>query len=779
MGSGALLVETCRQIGDELVKAWHAHRTVPAIPADEDEVLHARRLIAQSCLYGVDRNPMAVDLAKLSLWLATLAKDHPFTFLDHALRTGDSLVGLTKVQIARFHWQPTAERVFGQDRLEKKIEWVSAYRREILEGGDLMSPTLKRQKLDLADDAIKEVREAGDLVVAAFFGGDKNSKRLELRNNYLDCLVKVYRGNVLEAVALERFTAELRNGQFPISPFHWEVEFPEVFDRENPGFDGIVGNPPFMGGGKISGTAGPSYLEWIKTLHTESHGNADIVAHFFRRAFNMLRNEGCFGLIATNTIGQGDTRATGLHWIGTHGGTIYAALKRYKWPGQAAVVVSIVHVAKGSPVGSPELDNRRVPIITAYLFHSGGHENPSVLPANVDKAFNGVKIYGQGFSFDDTDTKGVANPVTEMRQLLTKNPKNGERIFPYIGGEEINDNPTHVHHRFVINFADWPLRRDNCGKKWVDASEGERKAWLRGGVVPSDYPSPVAMDWPDLLRIVEKKVKPERMQLREDADGGRLRLFWWLFGRARPELYSTIARLKRVLVNSQVSQYLAFAFLPSNWVYSHAVNIFALETDSTFATLQSRIHEVWARFFASSLEERLRYTPSDCFETFPFPVGFETDPALEAVGREYYEFRAALMVRNNEGLTKTYNRFHDPEEASADILHLRKLHASMDRAVLDAYAWTGIHPTCEFLLDYEEVEEEGQSKKKKPWRYRWPDNIRDEVLARLLKLNTERAEEERLAGLTAYREEAGKAKTRRRVPNNALKGKIQPQQELL
>ena len=99
MGSGAFLVEACRQLGDELVKAWHVHDRVPPIPPDEDEVLHARRLIAQRCLYGVDKNPMAVDLAKLSLWLATLAKDHPFTFLDHALRCGDSLVGLSREQI--------------------------------------------------------------------------------------------------------------------------------------------------------------------------------------------------------------------------------------------------------------------------------------------------------------------------------------------------------------------------------------------------------------------------------------------------------------------------------------------------------------------------------------------------------------------------------------------------------------------------------------------------------------------------------------------------------
>ena len=119
-------------------------------------------------------------------------------------------------------------------------------------------------------------------------------------------------------------------------------------------------------------------------------------------------------------------------------------------------------------------------------------------------------------------------------------------------------------------------------------------------------------------------------------------------------------------------------------------------------------HEVWARFFASSMKDDLRYTPSDCFETFPFPPNFETDPTLESAGRAYYDFRAALMVRNNEGLTKTYNRFHDPDERSPDILKLRELHAAMDRAVLDAYGWTDLKPTCEFLLDYEEDEDEDE-----------------------------------------------------------------------
>src|SRR5262249_32465013 len=149
-----------------------------------------------------------------------------------------------------------------------------------------------------------------------------------------------------------------------------------------------------------------------------------------------------------------------LRWIGKNGGTIFNARRRAKWPGQAAVIVSIVNVTKGSIPGLFILDGREVPIITAYLFHAGGHDDPAVLIANQDKSFIGSYVLGMGFTFDDRDSVGVASPIAEMTGLIEKDPRNAEVIFPYIGGEEINDSPTHAHHRYVINFADWPLRRD-------------------------------------------------------------------------------------------------------------------------------------------------------------------------------------------------------------------------------------------------------------------------------------------------------------------------------
>ena len=190
----------------------------------------------------------------------------------------------------------------------------------------------------------------------------------------------------------------------------------------------------------------------------------------------------------------------------------------------------------------------------------------------------------------------------------------------------------------------------------------------------------------------------------------------------------------------------AFAFLPAGAVYSDATIVFPCDAYAAFCTLQSRPHEVWAWFLGSSIKDDLRYTPSDCFETFPFPDDWNTYLNLEHAGTACYQYRANLMVRCDEGLTKTYNRFHDPDETGPEIANLRDLHATMDRAVLGAYGWSDIPTECEFLLDYE-IDDEEWGNRKKPYRYRWPNEVRDEVLARLLELNAERARQEARAGL--------------------------------
>jgi hypothetical protein len=449
-------------------------------------------------------------------------------------------------------------------------------------------------------------------------------------------------------------------------------------------------------------------------------------------------------------------------------GTIYAARKRYKWPGVAAVVVSVVHLHKGAYAGAKLLERRPVERITAFLFINGGHEDPKLLSANAGKSFLGSKIYGSGFTFDDSgvvddDTPGIPSPLATMERLIAENPKNSEVIFPYIGGEEVNSSPNHAHHRFVINFGD------------RDEAECRR-------------------EWPKILAIVERKVKPERDLLRDNADGRRRKQAWWQFGRSTPALDAAIASSERVMIISRVGNSLSFAFVPPDSVFADSMVVFPLQKASFLAVLQGRIHEWWARFFASSMKDDLRYSSSDCFETFPFPAALiethtsnpaQGDPRqrLEAIGERYHQFRAELMVTNSEGLTSTYNRFHDPAETSSGLLELRRLHGEMDQAVLQAYGWSDVPTTCGFGLDYLDTEEDAQlpdelqelidsgdlffwdagdaldflgqleaygaisGRRKLPWRYRWPDGVRDDVLARLLALNAERYAEEVAMGL--------------------------------
>ncbi|MDB9504715.1 N-6 DNA methylase [Spirulina major CS-329] len=340
MGSAAFLVEVCRQLAARLVEAWDSHGQPADLPDAVEPLLYARRLVAQRCLYGVDKNPFAVNLAKLSLWLVTLAKDQPFTFVDHALKCGDSLVGLTRSEIGAFTGQAQLS-VFG-GKVRDRISAVQSKRLAIqmADSVDDAADDRKRQELRDVDEILSNIRLAADLSVAAFFDGTKAKERQSLAEDYKTLLAQ---GTDVE---LRAISEGLRHREPSVTPFNWDIEFPEVFERPNPGFDAIVGNPPFAGKNTIAQGHAAGYLDWLKVVHPESHGNADLVAHFFRRGLTITRQGGAYGLIATNTIAQGDTRSTGLRYICNHGGLIYNARKRVKWPGLAAVVVSVVHIFK-------------------------------------------------------------------------------------------------------------------------------------------------------------------------------------------------------------------------------------------------------------------------------------------------------------------------------------------------------------------------------------------------------------------------------------------------
>ncbi|PZR16692.1 MAG: hypothetical protein DI536_05925 [Archangium gephyra] len=708
MGSGAFLVESCRFLADQVVAAWTREGVLDNDSNPAEVVMRARRLVAQRCLYGVDKNPWAVNLAKLSLWLVTLAKAEPFTFLDHALKCGDSLVGLSLEQIYSFNWKPGAQLELANPLLKHQLQTALKKREEILELAmkDQQELDPAKRKEDLlrdADEALATLKAVADACVGAFFAGKTDKEREKERVRRLDLISASL--NTEGTIPSPLGGEGQGEGRGDLRPFHWPLEFPEVFHGQRPDpldaeqvnkaawMDGLIGNPPFLGGSAISSNFGDAYLDWLSVAHEGAHGNADLAAHFFRRAVWLLGDHGTVGFIATNTIAQGDTRQSGLKHVVDGGAVIYDAVKSMKWPvGGANVAVSVVNLAKGHVAElklESRLDGQPVAAINSRL--RGGPEQPDPVPleANDGRSFLGAKIYGQGF---------VLSP-SQRAELIKKDKANGERIFRYTGGEEINSDPDPRLERYVINFGDMEL---------VDAEK-----------------------WPELISIVHGLVKPERDALKDNADGRRRKALWWQFGRATPALDAATKLLKRSLAISRVSKHCMFSFQRTGTVFSEQAIIFPVQDSRWLTVLQSRVHEVWARLLSSSMRTDLRYAPSDCFETFPFPPR-PAFAALDALGDRLHEVRSKYLTDNAVGLTTTYNRLKDEGEQSPELQQLRALHEEVDRAVLAAYGWSDITvpPYCA------------------PSPAQW-SAFEDAVLDRLFALNAERAAEEQRAGLAA------------------------------
>jgi len=736
-GSGAFLVQTCRYLAERLVEAWddayEQHPDAPGItpfgevstgkpgevliPKDADErMIYARRIVAGRCLYGVDKNPLAAEMAKLSLWLLTLQKDKPFTFLDHAIRTGDSLVGIANThQLTSFSLDGNGpDMPMFTDAIKKRLDAVRILRRQIAEMADNSAADVERKGVMLqnADQQTKRLAYAANFLLAACWEATSETDREERLKKALTNVEYNFKdlpAEQLEAEGKER----LQEAGCP-TPFHWPLEFPEVF-MDRGGFDGIVGNPPFMGGKLIKGNVGHDYRTYLVTFVASGvKGHADLCAYFFVRAAVLLNEWGYMGLLATNTIAQGDTREVGLDRLLLRGGTITRAVASRPWPGTASLEVSHVWLTRSPWSGHCHLDDTLVAGITSYLStREAISGTPYRLSCNADLSFIGSYVLGMGF---------VLEPE-EAARLIANNPRNRDVVWPYLNGEDLNSRPDQSPSRYVINFVDWPLDKTSA---------------------PADYQGRVAADYPDCLKIVEEKVKPERTRKKPNGEfilRKPLPQRWWIYADKRPALYNAIADKQHILAIPRVSKYPVVFLVRPGIVFSDATVVIPWDSCMAFATMQSSFHEAWVVTYQSSLETRGRYTPSDCFETYPFPSPL---PQGELAGKQYHEQRRQIMQTRQEGVTKTYNRFHDSDETAEDIQKLRELHVEMDNAVAAAYGWTDLD------LGH------GFHERKQGVRFTISEPARREVLARLLKLNHERYAEEVKQGLHDKKKGGGK-----------------------
>ncbi|MGA7385423.1 MAG: type IIL restriction-modification enzyme MmeI [Methylocella sp.] len=737
MGSGAFLVQVCRWLSERLVEAWaqaedegksitSEGEVVDAIGSREplrkgaeERILAGARLIAERCLYGVDMNPLAVELAKLSIWLITLAKGRPFGFLDHNLRCGDSLLGITNLeQLTYLDMSPgkgSTKKLFAS-KIDQSVSQAIEIRSELrrcpirdIRDVEVMARLDEeaRRKLEMpelvADLLIGEVLEAGGreidtaalaIDVGGALAGDKGKfKDLRLR-------------------ALKQLRRDVQTGNKNRRPFHWPLEFPEVFGKEAPGFDAFVGNPPFLGGQMISGTFGSAYqTHLVNFLTYDDKSSVDLVVYFFLRVFGLLRQRGCMGLLGRRSISEGKNRETGLTQLLGRGANIYSANTNMKWPGKASVVVHQIHIAKCDWSGARSLNKAIVKTISADLGYAEFWEAQK-LDQNGGRVFQGTILLGEGFKIDEA----IA------REWLAADERNEQILYPFLGGNEINNSANAEPLCWVINFWDWP----------------EEKA--------ASFPVP--------YELVKSKVKPVR-----DANKRKSRRNkWWIYGETAAGLYCAIGQghnfssdnftrreqrpsLNQVIaISTGVTKYPAFTFLRSTYVYSNKLCVLADERFSTFAILTSDIHGVWAWAQKTSMGGDLHslvYAHGNIFETFPFPVGFleHGDGELEELGTRFFQARQSYIETQNKGLTKFYNEFHDSRKTDRELGNLRHIQGELNQLVCRLYGWRDIELACGF-------HEVGYLPDGQNVRFTITEAARLEVLRRLSKLNKARFEEQ-------------------------------------
>jgi hypothetical protein len=683
MGSGAFLVAACRYLADKLVEAWQAegrtdalasmrHKEAGRVGADaeaEHVLLDARRLIAEHCLYGVDINPLAVEMAKLSLWLITMDRERAFGFLDDRLVCGDTLLGLASMdQLEYLHTDPAEGRRLNAGTLDfagtwrPRLERAADLRRRITAAPvvTIRDVEHKARLLAEANALSATLTVVADAVTATGLMAAKlHGRRCEAL--FTQLAVKI-------ANAMDGDTADLGawadyalqagrpDGIVARLPLHWPLAFPEMFvDTAQPGFDAILGNPPFLGGQKLSGTLGDDYLAWLQRWDgRDVKGSADLAARFVLRAEKLLSLRGQFGLVTINTLVEGATLRVGLEQATDRDLSIRKGRSAHPWPTASANIQIVETWASRAPVAKAAafwLDGEEVPGIGPDLQPYGLiHARPERLRENEDIAFQGSNILGLGFTL----TAELAD------ELIARDRRNSDVLQRYVIGRDLNQRPDCSASRWVINFRDWPLDRAEC--------------------------------YPACIDIARRLVKP----VRDRNPDRQRREIWWRFTRPAPELYEAIEGLGHVLAISLVSNAIMPVRVPTGQVFAHKCAVFALDDLASLAMLSSSVHSTWVIRYTSTMRTDINYSPSDVFLTLPRPV---QTPELAELGEELDGTRRKLMLGRSWGLTTTYNRVHDPDCHDAPVRDLRDLHVAIDEAVMRAYGWDdldlkiGHHPT--------------------------------------------------------------------------------------
>ena len=404
-----------------------------------------------------------------------------------------------------------------------------------------------------------------------------------------------------------------------------------------PAADAIIGNPPYHGSQNLRKMLGDERVGWL----SQRFGSVqDLVVYWFRRAAEQMKPGARAGFVGTNSISQGRARAASLNYVVEQGGVITDAISRQKWPGEAVVNVAIVNWVHrpDRPHERFELDGREVAGISTRLQESLlAVEEYETLDANLGRSFQGPIPAGNFYLSLEEGAELRARDDADYTEI----------VRPYLIGDDITEEPGQAPRRFVIDFGFRTLE------------EAER--------------------WPAAIAIVRERVKPERDRNRDRG----FREQWWRFGRPRGEMRRALAPLRRYVAGNAQGKRFLFAWQLSEVCPSNLTNLFAFDDDYAMGILAAAPHQVWAHAEKSTLREDARYTPTSCFETYPWPVptAAHRDRIADLAARLVSE-RQTVTVREGIGLTDLYNVIDDGAWRSIADLHRR-----LDEVVLDAYGW--------------------------------------------------------------------------------------------
>ena len=379
----------------------------------------------------------------------------------------------------------------------------------------------------------------------------------------------------------------------------------------------VVGNPPFLGDRKMIRELGEDYTFKLRKVYEgRVPGGADLVCYWFEKARKALEIHGlgAAGLVSTNSIRGGANRKVLDAIVKTS--RIYEAWSDEDWVNDgAAVHVSLV--CFGHADQTPRLNNEDVEAISSDLSAAQSISSVQKLKANVDASYIGTQKNGP---FDISREVAV-----QWLRLPNPNGKSNALVVrPWANGLDVTRRP---QNRWVVDFG--------CDMSLDEASLFE---------APFAY--------------VEQTVKPTRADVRRDFHRNN----WWLYGDARPGLREKLTQIQRFIVTSMVAKHRVFAWMPAIQIPENLCVVVTRSDDTTFGILHSRFHELWSLRMGTSLEDRPRYTPTTCFETFPFPTGLTPQDTASQQTRRLASGAVVPVLKASISSART-------EEAIAEAAH--------------------------------------------------------------------------------------------------------------